>query len=587
MADQADGRREDEATAKEGRVSERGRALLPWLAGGLALFTALAGAEALWLRPGLAAPGELGGFGRWIAPGIWLRSWFRFGGGAWTHLILAGILQCPWGWRSLYAYNVLALGLGFWGIGALGRKLGAPAAAAWALAFAWASPWTYAQSRMLDAYALLPGLVCVLAVQLRERPRNAWGAWVCGAVAALAALDSPVWPLAFPALYLAWRTAPAGERPEARTTAAGFGLGMAVLFALSWSFGRVQGGDFSAFGANAGAFFFGVPEGPSATGGAAAFPWPAWPGLIFGVWCAPSWLWVWAGVGLLGLAGPVPGPERAAVAWPALLLISGFGTVALCRRLKDSVALTLFAAFALAAPLWGYARMDAAISRWEGAVYGSSREIFEAADFLKERSQGRLVDLGIPLESSQRALLARRLREIGVPVSGEKGAERWWVIPASMADPEDATWGTWKVFRVGDGAPLYLLAPAEGIGPLMDLAARRLKPLFAAEALPPMERLEAFRQGAAAARDIWTWNAYAEAELRLAVDLGDVEERDVVPILNGRCLSSSALAEIRDALRDSQPRAADAAAAELAVLEAPGGRWKVARRMVSPDPKAP
>ncbi|HTA17592.1 MAG TPA: hypothetical protein VK786_07590, partial [bacterium] len=532
-----------------------------WVLAGGVVFAALAAFEVLFLRPGLGAPEELLNVGRFLDPAGSVRFWLRIGGGAVSQGLMSLALAGPWGWQSIYLFNALALGGEACGLWWLGRRLGGEAAAVWALAFAFCSPFSFLQARTTFTYVLVPALLLGMVLALR-RPLGRAASAALGLAAALAWLDYEAWILALPALVFAWHSAPRDSRARGPWILAGALAGCMVLagleapFLAEWLAVRGQAGVSGGRGlfTNLKGFFFGGEQSMGLER-LAAFPWPAWPGLLVGLVVAPAWLWIWALGGLLGLAagGPFLEPNRGIVAWPALLLISGLGTAWLWRRFFPRVGPAGLGVLLLAAPVMGYLQFDRAIVLWDADIHGPSREVFQMARFLEQRSHRIPVVLGPSLDLMFHPLLGRIVPDLsGSPP--RPGAETWFLVPRSMADPSDPRWGRWVAFSSdGDPYPQYLLLAGPRAKVLLEQAAQDLAPEGRIMASPGRARLDALRALCARARNPWSWTAWSGLLLQSALGLGKVQAEDVLPLLDGPCIGSEPLETIRAALSGWQP----------------------------------
>jgi len=596
----------DGKAALQGRAPAGGSALVCFALLGAAVFASLAAWEVLAQRPGLGAPEELINFGQmlqWRQAG---RGWLRIGGGALSQALMALALAPPLGWQAVYAFNALALGAAGWGLWTLARALDTEgdghgeAAAGWALALAYIAPFSFLMARTTFTYVLAPALLLLLVLGLRRR-QGAAASFALGAAAVLAWLDYEAWLLAYPVLLLAWLSAPRGARARFGWLLAGFAAGSCLLalaevpYLSEWLVQRGHAGAVSgpSLASKLEGFFFG-DAWPPAMGldRQAALPLLAWPGLVAGLWRAPKWLAAWALIGLAGLAagGPFLEPNRAIMAWPALLLISGIGTAWLLEAWPASLkGLVLCLALCLA-PVAGYVQFDRAIAPWDREIHGPSRAVFEAARFLRERERSRPVVLGAALESVEQPLLARMLASGGPPLGGSawrggasgaaiSAAETWYLIPRGLADPADPRWGRWISFTPDpDSRPLWLLQPGPRAADLLAAAGASLAPLPAVHAQPGNLRLALLRGCSDRARQAgaWAWTAWSEERLRWALTLGKAAPEDVLPLLQGPCLSSTALEDLAAALATAKPKVAELARARAAALARPGARWDLA-----------
>lgn len=553
------------------------------LAGGL-VFLGLAAFEVLVLRPGLGAPEEMANLAYILHAGETWRFWIRIGGGGLSRGLMALALCGPWGWQAVYLFNALALGGAAWGLWALGRGLGGGEAAALTLAFAYCAPFSFLQARTTFSYVLAPSLILAMVWALR-RPWGPWVSAVLGAAAMLLWLDYEAWILALPALAAAWFAAPRPSRARGSWVLAG--ALVACLFVAwaeapyfrEWLLARGHAGSSGGPGlfSNLKSFFFGGAS-PPAMGleEVAAFPWPAWPGLLAGLLVAPTWLWIWAACGLLGLAagGPFMEPNRAILAWPALLLISGLGAAWLWKRWFSRVGLGWLCPALLACPLLGYLQFDRAVAPWDADIHGPSREVFQMADFLERRERRNPVHLGPALDPMFHPFLERLVPGLSGPAA--PGAETWFLVPRSMADPSDPRWGRWVAFSSdGDAYPQYLLLAGPKAEALLMQAAQDLAPEERVMAGPGRARLDALRGLSARARNPWSWTAWSALRLHCALGLGEVQAQDVLPLLNGPCISVEPLETIHAALSGWQPKAAALAGKAQARLERPGARWEL------------
>lgn len=565
------------------RASLRERAFLYWTLAGGTLFAVLAAFEVLIRRPGLGAPEELANLADALRPGETGRFWLRIGGAALSKGIMALALLLPLGWRSIYLFNVLALGLAAWGLWSLGRRLGGGEAAAFTLALAYCAPFSFLQARTTFSYVLAPALVLGLVWALR-RPWGALASAALGLAAVLAWMDYEAWILVVPALVGAWYAGPGAPRVRGFWVLAGAVAGCLVLGCLErpylaqWVLERgstVSGGGRGLL-ANLKGFFFGGGSSMG-LGPLAAFPWEAWPGLLAGLLVAPSWLWIWALGGLLGLAigGPFMEPNRAVLAWPALLLIAGMGYAYLRRRLLPRLGPVWLGIIVLVAPLVGYQAFGRAIAGWDAQIHGPSREVFQMAGFLEQRASQVPVVLGGALENLYYPLLQRMVAaRLGDP---KPGAETWFLVPRSMADPGDARWGRWQAFlSPGDSSPLYLLNPSSRGAALLSQAVRDLEPEARIQALPSQERQAALARQESLAGNPWSWTAWAQQRLQGALQLGRAQAGDVLPLLNGPCLGTVPLEAIHGALAQRQPALAVLAQKREEALDQPGQRWDFA-----------
>jgi hypothetical protein len=554
----------------------------------VAFALALAAWDVWFLHPGVGAPEELESVFYEIArAGQTWPHWFRFSGGAWTRLVQAGLLAGPWDWHWIYLLNAAGFGLGAWGLWALATELGGPLAAACTLLLLLASPFPYLQLRTLFCYGQVPAAALGLALALR-RPLGAWASLAVGALAALFWLDYDGWILVLPGAAAAWAWAPAGRRARFWPALAGLFLGLAVVLALSrpylaewWNQRQSQlpgpgatTGQLAGILARAQGYFLGS-RAPLAMGLQQwpAFPWLGWPGLILALAWAPAWLWIWAAGGLLGLAvgGPFQEPNRVIAAWPALLLLSGLGTA----RLLDKVgALRPLPHWGLClAPLLGFAVFIQAEGQWDGDIHGLSRRLLQAADFLG--AQGAA--LGPPLDRVDQSFLERARPELRPRSSS--AAPQWFLVPRTMADPQDPRWGEWRAFDSGPQSPsTWLLRPSPAAAALLGQAAGQISALpdFQSVPWPTSEALARLRASDEPRGNAWSWTVAAETRSRFALKVGRAQAGDLLPLLQGPCLDSAPLDEAAAALRQAQPQWAARFDARAAALRRPGARWDLA-----------
>ncbi len=560
-----------------------------WALAALAEAVAWAAWEVLVARPGLGAPEELANFALAVDPGATWRFWLRLGGGAWSRA-LQSLLLAPGGpWQSLYGFNLLALAGCAWGLWRLARFLDGEAAAAFSLLLCFSAPFTFLQARTTFSYVLVPAWILGLVLGLRGR-RGAAASALLGLLAALAWLDYEAWGLALPALALAWATAPPGSRARARPLAAGFLAGCGLLLAAEapylrdWLFERGRGGGFTgaapALWMNLRGYAFGSRLHPAlGLEDVPTVPPLAWPGLVAGVWAAPLWLWAWAFFGLLGLwaGGPFMEPNRAIVAWPALLLIAGMGTAWWGKRLPRRPSRLWLGLALVLAPAIGSRGFVRAERAWDASIEGPSREVFRMAAFLKDRSRTRSLVLGPALEFQDTPLLERCLgRPTGPPTPGA-AVETWFLVPRTLADPADPRWGRWAAFNApNDPHPLYLLRASGPALALLGRTARDLADEEAVLALPGPARLRALDGRVAEAATAWSESVWAGLRLREALALGRVTVPDVTAPLEGPCLDSAPLEAIQGAFGRLEPGLAALAKARENALARPGARWVLA-----------
>lgn len=515
---------------------------------GAAIFAALVIWELFFLRPGLGAPEELANLAliETLADG-W-RWWLRLGGGALSRGLQALFTAGPWPWQSIYLYNALAIGLLAWGLWRWAERLGGEKAALLTLALAFSAPFSYLQARTTFAYVIQPGLLLALAWA-----RPTFG---LGLLAGLLALDYEAWPLGLLALGLVW--APRRALP-------GMALGLLIVYGLNLPYAHGWAAQRSGWawgwGANLQSFFFGGSH-PKAMGLESwpAFPILAWPGLLLAFKARPPrWLWLWAGIGLLGLipAGPVQEPNRAIYAWPALLLLSGLGW---SWALKESRAWGLSLAVILA-PLLGWAQFNRAIRVWDEAIHGLSRRLMDAASGL--RPEGRL-----RLDNRDSVVLAR--------FSGQ-GSSPWVLVPPGLVDAQDPAWGLWRGFGK-DGAPTtWLLSPSDiALGPLRSAAASpALQPAFSA--LPDGEKLRRLRLQALSPRNALQASLEESQRVQLALRLGALQPDDLGFSLGPSNLLRDPLDQLAGAFAGNP--IGEAASKARDALQRPGERW---RRLTRP-----
>jgi hypothetical protein len=265
-------------------------------------------------------------------------------------------------------------------------------------------------------------------------------------------------------------------------------------------------------------------------------------------------------------------PNRAIVAWPALLLISGFGTQALLQRLGAVRAKGLLVAALLLAPAFGYLAFDQAIRPWDAAIHGQSRRLFKVAAFLDKRAQEKPVAfLGLDPNASQALLRFAGPRRW----QASQGEELWVLVPASFADPQDPRWGRWVPFdSAGGRQTTWLLQASPAAAAWLKEAAAQTEGLWETESLPLAAQLQALRRTDAKGQNAWAWTVRAELRLRQALKAGQLEPGDVLPLLKGPCLSSRPLEQAGLALAASQPALSGDLAKALHILGRSGERWR-------------
>ena len=559
--------------------------LAPWAFGALALALSLAAWDSLRLHPGVGAPEELGSVFYQVgdAADHW-RHWLRFSGGAWTRLLQWGLLAAGGDWRWVYLLNAASLTLGAWGLWTLARELGGEAAAAWAVGLMCSSPFFFLQARTLFSYVQVTAAALGLVLALR-RPLGKGAAFVLGVAAALLWLDYEGWLLVLPGAAAAWALTPRHRRAHGLAMGLGFLAGLAMVLGLSWPYLLDWWGQRSAqlaapqglgvtllgMAGRLRSFFVGGTR-PSAMGLEkwAAFPWVGLPGLAIALGGGPAWLWVWAGGGLLALAapGPLQEPNRAIVAWPALLLLAALGSARLSVRRRWGVWLPRLAL--LAAPLMGFFFFQAAESHWDDRILGLSRRLMAAGAYLRS-SGGRL---GPALDPVDQSFLCRDQPGLcGQPQT----PDTWFLMPRTLADPADPRWGLWQDFRSApDAPPTWLLLPSPRARSWMMGAASAATALDGADGKPTLEALAYLRQTPALQGNALAWTLWRTQRSRFALRVGRAQAGDLLPLLKGPCLDPAPLQEAADALRPVRPDLAQRFDDRARSLEAPGERWRVA-----------
>lgn len=533
---------------------------------GAAIFAALVIYEVLFRRPGLGSPDELGNLGWVLQMGDTWRYWLRFGAGALTRCVQGLLLAGPWPWQAIHVQPLLAALAFFAALWALGRRLGAEGAGLWAMALALSAPFSFLAARLTFSFTLVPALSILGILGLRSA-LGSRASFLLGLGLGLAWFDAETWVLAYPGFLAAWLSAPSEQRAKLRWVLVGGIVGLStVLWANApyWAewvarrrslFQAPQGQSYTWAG-NLRSYFLGGSH-PKAMGleTLAAFPLLAWPGLLLGLKAAPRWCWVWALGGLLGLAftGPFQEPHRAIVAWPALLFISGYGYL--------RVHAWVLPALLIVGPLFAYPAYQRAADVWDQEAQGRSRQLQAAAVFLN--AEGGALGPGFDTRDE---LILRRYGRLG------RGPQEWYLVPAGMADPQDARWGRWKSFAAPGHPDLQLLQPSPALRPRMEAAGAQMAELRRWMVLPADERLRRLRQGPAP-QEPWAWSLWAQMRMQASLHSGETTVEDIVFLSAGPNLNSQVL---RSAARlPLPPGLAERLQGKAAALDPPGARWKL------------
>jgi hypothetical protein len=551
------------------RTEPQGAVRLAWLF--FALFSLCLAYELFWRHPGVGAPEELFFLTRLQLASQGAALPWLFGRGSLYSRLLA--LSLKIGGEHLAALqfpNLLLFALESLLLWRLAKARWGGLAPLFAVLANLCCAFSFLRARTLFSYADTPALLLGM-LWLLPRCRSWAAALAFGLACALALLDYEVWLLAPAILALAWLRQESASRPPLAPLLLGLSLGLGwVAFLSAPDLGRyasyrihetlLDGGPWQNFSANLGACFLGWGKAVNGLVHQPTLPLLLLPLLLLGSLLAlkkDGDLLSWAAVGLAPLAsgGPFFEPNRAILAWPALVLLSALGLAWLWGKcLKPGAQgpwalataglffLALFAAQALS--------YDRAVQSWDGRIYGPSRRQMAAADFLRRQGQGfELLDElgGKPMASFDFFLGPHALSD----------EPAWALIEGEDAPPTlPASWGEWREFRSApDSAPLYLLRVAPAMRARLEAVNRALSALWLGMPDDPslqLPWLESALKGMAG-QDPWIRGATLEALVRLELNLGRLNAESVNALLQDELPSSAPLISCAAYFKDSHP----------------------------------